>query len=205
MGAKAAVVDFDTPPIDTTVKRYYVLKTNGIANIRSINMSLGAAPEVPSFWMPGYMVPRKLRNTTVLRKQFLFYDYTFVALYDPLAFEEFLTERKIPAYFLYVTGTKIPTALSEEDIQRIKQLESFKQLEVENFEAPGLRVGTLIEVCNGPFIGCKGTVIELLRGHAVLEMNVFGRPTRVNVGLEFLTGVLRSYEPEVEAPPTDEQ
>lgn len=198
----------DTPttpsPIDTTVKRYYCLKTNGIANIRSINMALGSAPEVPTFWMPGFMIPRKLRNSTILRKQFLFYDYTFVAIYDPLAFEEFLLERKIPAYFLYVPGTKVPTALSEEEIQRIKQLESFKQLEVENFAQPGLDVGTLIEVCNGPFIGCKGTVVELRSGHAVLEMNVFGRPTRVNVGLEFLTGTLRNYEPDTDTLPSDE-
>lgn len=201
---EAATVDLDIPPIDTTIKQYFVLKTNGIANIRSINAALGSAPEVPTFWLPGYLSPRKVRNITVLRKQFLFYDYALVALHDPLAFEEFLTERKIPAYFLYKTGTKIPVALSEEDVQRIKQLESFKQLEVENFEAPGLNIGTLIEVCNGPFIGCKGTVIEIQRGHAVLEMNVFGRPTRVNVGLEFLTGVLRSYEPDVETLPIDE-
>jgi len=194
----------DVPVIDTSVKRYYVLKTNGIANIRTINSSIGAAPETPTFWMPGYFQPRKLRNTTVLRKQFLFYDYTLVAIHDPIAFEEFLTERKIPAYFLYVTGTKIPAALSEEEVQRIKQLESFKQLEVENFEAPSLKIGTLIEVCNGPFIGCKGTIIEIRAGHAVLEMNVFGRPTRVNVGLEFLTGVLRSYEPESETLPSDD-
>lgn len=194
----------DLPPIDTTTKRYYVLKTNGIANIRSINMALGAAPEVPTFWMPGYMIPRKLRNTTILRKQFLFYDYTFIALYDPLAFEEFLLERKIPAYFLYVPGTKVPTALTEEEVQRIKQLESFKQLEVENFADPSLKIGTLIEVCNGPFIGCKGTVIELRPSYAVLEMNVFGRPTRVNVGLEFLTNVLKEYEADTDTLPTDE-
>ncbi len=199
-----ATVELDMPPIDVTVKRYYVLKTNGIANIRSINMSLGAAPETPTFWMPGFMVPRKLRNSTILRKQFLFYDYTFVALCDPLSFEEFLLERKIPAYFLYIPGTKIPIALTEEEVQRIKQLESFKQLEVENFADPGLRIGTLIEVCNGPFIGCKGTVIELRPQHAVLEMNVFGRPTRVNVGLEFLTNTLRNYEPDKDTLPTDE-
>lgn len=190
--------------IDTTTKKYYVLKTNGIANIRSINMSLGAAPEVPTFWMPGYMVPRKLRSTTVLRKRFLFYDYTLVALFDPGAFEEFLLERKIPAYFLYVPGTKIPQALSEEEVQRIKQLESFKQLEVENFAEPDLRVGTLIEVCNGPFIGCKGTVIELRPSYAVLEMNVFGRPTRVNVSLEFLTNTMTNYEQEVTTLPSDD-
>lgn len=199
-----ATVELDVPPIDTSVKRYYVVKTNGIANIRSINMSLGAAPETPTFWMPGFMVPRKLRNSTILRKQFLFYDYTFVALHDPIAFEEFLLERKIPAYFLYIPGTKIPIALTEEEVQRIKQLESFKQLEVENFAEPGLRIGTLIEVCNGPFIGCKGTVIELRPQHAVLEMNVFGRPTRVNVGLEFLTNTLRNYEPDTDTLPSDE-
>lgn len=93
-------------PIDTAVKRYFILKTNGIANIRAINCGIGAAPETPTFWMAGYMVPRKLRSTTVLRKQFLYYDYAFVALYDPIAFEAFLTERKIPAYFLHIPGTK---------------------------------------------------------------------------------------------------
>jgi len=193
-----------THPIDTTIKRYYILKTNGIANIRSINGGMGSAPETPTFWMAGYMVPRKLRNSTVLRKQFLYYDYTFVALYDPIAFESFLTERKIPAYFLHIPGTRIPIALTEDEVQSIKQLESFKQLEVENFEVPSLRVGTVIEVCNGPFIGCKGTVIEIRPGHVILEMNVFGRPTRVNVALEFLNNVTRDYEPSAETLPNDE-
>ena len=190
----------EATPIDTTTKRYYILKTNGIANIRSINMSLGAALETPTFWMPGYMLPRKVRNSIVLRKQFLYYDYTFIALYDPYAFEIHLSERKIPAYFLYVPGTKTPASLSEEEIQRIKQLESFKQIEAETLREPGLHIGTVIEVCNGPFIGCKGTVLEINPNHAVLEMNVFGRPTRVNVGFEFLGNVLKSYEPEDTSP-----
>lgn len=188
-------------------KRYYILKTNGIANIRSINIALASAPEPPTFWMAGYMTPRKLRSSTVLRKQFLFYDYAFVALYDPYAFETFLSERKIPAYFLHNPGTKKPCSLSEEEVQRIKQLESFKQLESENHlnEPTGLREGMLIEVCNGPFIGCKGTILELKPGHAVLEMNVFGRPTRVNVNMEFLSNVLQSYESEQPSLPGDEE
>lgn len=201
-----AVAIEDRPVIDTAVKRYYILKTNGIANIRSINMGLGAAKEVPTFWMPGYMVPRKLRSTTVLRKQFLYYDYTFVALYDPYAFETFLTERKIPAYFLYVPGTNVPASLSEEEVQRIKQLESFKQAEVEKSNEPlGVKIGTLIEVCNGPFIGCKGVVLEIHPSHVVLEMNVFKRPTRINVDTEFLSNVMQNYDSVEVTPPTDEE
>lgn len=197
----------DAPLEEPITKKYYILKTNGIANIRSINIALASSPEVPTFWMAGYQTPRKLRSSTVLRKQFLFYDYAFVALYDPHAFELFLAERKIPAYFLRVPGTKNPCALSEEEVQRIKQLESFKQLEAENHlnEPTGLKVGTMIEVCNGPFIGCKGIILELRAGHAVLEMNVFGRPTRVNVGMEFLNNVLQTYEPEQVVLPGDEE
>lgn len=191
----------------TSTRRYYILKTNGIANIRSINIALAAATEQPVFWMAGYVAPRKLRSSTVLRKQFLFYDYAFVALYDPYSFETFLTERKIPAYFLHNPGTKVPCSLSEEEVQRIKQLESFKQLEVENQinQPSGLREGMLIEVCNGPFIGCKGTILEIKENHAVLEMNVFDRPTRVNVNMEFLTNVLQSYAPEQPVLPGDEE
>jgi len=202
-----AVAIEDQPVIDLTVKRYYILKTNGIANIRSINMGLGAAKEVPTFWMPGYMVPRKLRSNKILRKQFLYYDYTFVALCDPYAFESFLLERKIPAYFLYVPGTKVPASLSEEEVQRIQQLESIKQAEVErnSSEPLGIKIGSLIEVCNGPFIGCKGIVLEMYQSHVVLEMNVFKRPTRINVDTEFLSNVLQSYETEDATLPNDEE
>lgn len=193
-----------TAPIDTSVKRYYIIKTNGIANIRTINIALASAPEVPTFWMAGYMSPRKLRSSTVLRKQFLYYDYAFVALYDPIAFEEFLTDRKIPAYFLHVSGTKIPCSLTEDEIQRIKQLESFKQLESDSVnQSHGVKLGSLIEVCNGPFIGCKGTVIEIRPSYSVLEMNVFGRPTRVNVGSEFLSNTMQTYE--MDTLPNDEE
>lgn len=193
---------FEQPIIDTSVKRYYVLKTNGIANLRAINVAVASHKETPSFWLPGYMSPKKLRSHTVLRKQFLYYDYAFVALYDPLAFEEFLLERKIPAYFLRVPGTKLPSALSEEEIQRVKQLESFKQTEVEEAVTPlGIKLGSLIEVSNGPFIGCRGAVVEVHPNYVVLEMNVFGRPTRVNVNLEFLSNVLRC---DPETLPTDD-
>ena len=174
--------------------KFYMLKTNGIANIRSINIALAKCPEVPVFWMPGFMVPKKLRNSTVLRKQFLFFDYAFVALKDPIGFGDFLKERKIPAYFLYIPGTKIPVALTQAEIKRVHDLEKFKQLEVDQFKQPGLKIGSLIEVCNGPFIGCKGLILSLHPKHAVLEMNVFGRPTRVNVGNEFLTGMLQPYD-----------
>ena len=189
-------------PIDTSIKRWYMLKTNGINNIRSINAVLAKAPEQPSFWMPGYMVPRKLRSTTVLRKEFLFFDYTFVEINDPIAFEQFLSGKKIPVYFLYRPGTKIPAALSAEEIKKIKQLENFKQLESDNFKKPTLQIGSFIEVCNGPFIGCKGVIIEVCASHAVLEMNVFGRPTKVNVSHDFLNSVLQKFEEE--EVPTDE-
>ena len=184
------------PPVAPVAvsQKFYILKTNGIANIRSINIALTKCPEIPIFWMPGFMVPKKLRNSEVLRKQFLFFDYAFVFLQDPIAFEEFLKERKIPAYFLHIPGTKMPIFLTVEEIQRVKDLEKFKQLQVEQFEKPGLKIGTLIEVCNGPFIGCKGEILSLHPKHAVLEMNVFGRPTRVNVGNEFLTNVIQPYD-----------
>jgi len=193
-----------TAPIDTSIKKWYMLKTNGINNIRSINASISKAPEVPNFWMAGFMVPRKLKSTVVLRKEFLFFDYTFVELKDPIAFEQFLSLRKIPSYFLYKPGTKIPAALTKEDIKRVKNLEAFKQLETDNFKKPTLQKGSLIEVCNGPFIGCKGVILETNLAHVVLEMNVFGRPTRVNVGHEFLDSVLQKFEEKKGLPKDDE-
>lgn len=182
--------------VPTINKKWYMLKTNGINNIRSINAAISRAPERPAFWMPGYMVPRKLKKTSVLKKEFLFFDYTFVELANPHAFEDFLTSRKIPAYFLYKPGTKEPIPLTTEEISRVKQLEAFKQLEADNFKKPTLSKGSLIEVCNGPFIGCKGVIMDVTPSHVVLEMNVFGRPTRVNVGYEFLENVLQNYESE---------
>ena len=185
------------------VKRWYTLKTNGIANIRSINACLKVAPEVPNFWMAGYMVPRKIRKTTALKKDFFYYDYAFLELEDAMTFEKFLSDRHIPAYFLHHVGTKIPQALTEQEISDIKQLEILKQLEVEAFKTPLLRSGAYIEVTHGPFIGCKGIVKEITGSYAVLEMNVFERPTSVRVELEFLKDLLQSCEPVVECADED--
>lgn len=175
------------------MRKWYVLKTNGVANIRSINVALSKTTEEPKFWMPGYMVPRKFRKSEILKKEFLFFDYAFVELESPLEFERFLQEFKIPAYILYSPGTKRPRSLTEEEIERVKQLEHFKQLESEQFPKPKLRVGSLIEVVNGPFIGCKGIILSVTKTHATLEMNVFGRPTRVNISLTFLENLLQDY------------
>lgn len=174
-------------------KRFYILKTNGINNIRTINAGLKVAPEMPNFWMAGYMKARKFRKTTVLRKEFFFYDYVFIELTKPLEFEKFLLDRKIPAYFLHGVGTKMPIALTIEEIESIKQLEVFKQLEADAFKDSPIQVGAVIEVTHGPFIGCKGIVLEVTATHAVLEMNVFERPTRVAVSLEFLKDLLQTY------------
>jgi transcription antitermination factor NusG len=146
--------------------------------------------------MAGFMVPRKYRKTTILRKEFLFYDYAFIELGNAMKFERFLSDRKIPAYLLYVPGTKVPVSLTESEISRVRQTEAIKQQEVEKFASPKLRVGSLIEVVNGPFIGCKGTILGLTKTHAVLEMNVFGRPTRVNIGIDFLENLLQDFGPE---------
>lgn len=179
-------------------KQWYTLKTNGIANIRSINACLKVAPEVPTVWMAGYMLPRKIRKTTVLKKDFFYYDYAFLELEDAQTFEKFLSDRHIPAYFLHYVGTKIPQPLTDQEILAIKQLETLKQLEVEAFKTPLVRAGSYIEVTHGPFIGCKGIVKEISGSHAVLEMNVFERPTSVRVELEFLKDLLQTYEPAVD-------
>jgi len=175
-------------------KHYYILKTNGVMNIRSINASLSAAPEIPNFWLAGIMAPRKVRKNTVLRKEFLFYDYAFLELEKPYEFEKFITDKGIPAYFLHLPGSKVMAYLSDEEIKRIKDLEIFKQLEVSQFNKKILiKPGAYIEVVNGPFIGCKGVVLAVAHSHIILEMNVFGRPTRVNIGKEFLEGLLENY------------
>jgi len=175
-------------------KKWYLLKTNGVANIRTINAILPAAPEKPNFWLPGFMVPRKCRRAAVLRKEFLFYDYALVELQEPYAFEKYLLEKSVPAYFLHEPGTKKPAALTEEEILRIKNLEAFKGLEINQLRMPRLKVGAYIEVVNGPFIGCKGTILELSKTHAALEMNVFGRPTRVVIGVDFLENLLQDCD-----------
>jgi len=186
-------------------KYWFILKTNGVNNIRAINNTLKAEPEIKiySFWLPGYEVPKKIKKgTTILKKEFLFYDYAFVELEDPYIFEKFMSERKIPAYFLYVPGTKTPATLTAEEIIRVKDLETFKALEVKQFEDCNrhkilVKPGAFLEVVNGPFIGCKGVVLEVNRHHVVLEMNVFSRPTRVNVDINFLENLLEKYSDEM--------
>lgn len=185
-------------PVLPRVKRWYTLKTNGVANIRSINACLKVAPESPGWWMAGFMVPRKVRKTTSLKKSFFYYDYAFVELEDAMTFEKFLSDRHIPAYFLHHVGTKIPQALTDQEVSDIKQLEILKQLEVDAFKTPLVKSGSYIEVTHGPFIGCKGIVKEITGSYAVLEMNVFERPTSVRVELEFLKDLLQTYEPATE-------
>src|ERR1035437_3763832 len=95
-------------PILPKIKQWFMLKTNGVANIRSINACLRVAPETPTFWLPGFMVPRKVRKTTSLKKSFFYYDYAFLELEDARGFEKFLSDRHIPAYFIHRVGSKDP-------------------------------------------------------------------------------------------------
>jgi len=180
-----------TEQVEVPQKQWFIIKTNGVANIRTLNALLPVAPEQKiNFWMAGYFLPRKYRRTATLKKSFLFYDYMFIELSDAPTFERFLSDRGVSAYFLHRPGTKDPIPLTEEEVRRIKSLEAFKQLEADQFKATKLRPGSYIEVVNGPFIGCKGAVVDITSTHATLELNVFGRPTRVSVGLDFLENLL---------------
>src|ERR1019366_9548202 len=138
----------DTATVDSPVlprqKQWFMLKSNGVANIRSINACLKVAPEQPNFWLPGIMVPRKVRKTTSMKKSFFYYDYIFLELADARTFEKFLSDRHIPAYFVHKIGSKDPLPLEDAEILAIRQLETIKQLEVEAFKTPLVKPGSYI-------------------------------------------------------------
>jgi transcription antitermination factor NusG len=50
----------------------------------------------------------------------------------------------------------------------------------------GLRKGMRAKVLEGPFAGFLGKISALLKGRATIEVDVFGRPTPVEIRLELL-------------------
>jgi transcription termination/antitermination protein NusG len=76
----------------------------------------------------------------------------------------------------------VPATISE---AALEVLRSPRQVEHNR----GLRKGDAARVIEGPFKSFQGRIAQLRKGRAVLEVSIFGRPTRAELQLEQLEAV----------------
>lgn len=180
-------------------KHWYIISTQGIGSrgalqIQSLLDRLGYKGLI---WTPTIKVPVTRHNKIQNNNKSLFPSYVFInTIIDDSKLEQALIEAKL-GHFLKLPGAIMPTPVSLEDIEHIKQLEE-SNVEPVPEDIIALDVGNLVEVCVGPFIGIKG-IVSKISGHMVsVETLVFGRSAPVSFNIAHLSKLVENNPNEKE-------
>lgn len=152
-------IDLDKPPFMPV--QQVVQKTNG----NTIEDYL------PRGWRPGMQ-----KNTREI-----FHHYVFVYFdYNGDSIDQQLSETK-SGYLLKLPGCDLPAAISDEDIQRFRDMEGVKVEETLDEARPKYAIGTMVEVTNGAFLHSQGRIIAVKKHKVTIEISVLGRACPVEV------------------------
>jgi transcription antitermination factor NusG len=169
-------------------RQWYIISMQGIGSrgILQIQSLLDRLGYPGLLWSPSSRSTIIKYGKVVQNDKPLFSSYAFINTeITDSKLEQALMEAKL-GHFLKLPGEVMPTPISLEEIEHIKQLEEINAEPIPQ-EIVAVEVGNLVEVCVGPFMGIKGIINEI-RGHtAVIETIVFGRSAPVSVNIAHLS------------------
>jgi len=182
-------------------KAWYVISTQGIGarGVLKVQALLDVLQYEGLVWTPMVKIPatttsKKAKSTDTT----LFPSYVFIeATINDSKLEQALMEAKI-GKFLKLPGETLPTAISKEDIEHIKQLEVANAEPVPE-EIIDINLGNLVEICVGPLIGFKGIVVKISGHSASIDTLIFGRSTPVSVNIAHLSKLTENNPSEEKA------
>lgn len=126
-------------------------------------------------------LPRGWRPGMQKNSREIFHHYVFVFFdYNGDAIDQQLTETKA-GYLLKLPGCDLPAEVSDDDIERFRDMEGQKVEETEDEARPKYTVGTLVEVTNGAFLHSQGRIISVKKQKVTIEISVLGRACPVEV------------------------
>lgn len=169
-------------------KAWYIISTQGIGSrgILQIQSLLDRLEYEGLTWTPMVKTPILQRGKEQNLDRSLFPSYVFInTVIEDSKLEQALIEAKI-GRFLKLPGETLPTKISTEDIDHIKQLEESNAEPVPE-EIIAIDIGNLVEVCVGPMMGIKG-IVSRISGHTVsVETLMFGRSAPVSFNIAHLS------------------
>lgn len=183
-------------------KAWYIVSTQGIGSrgVFKIQAILDILGYEGLIWTPMVKVGATTVNIKKLKSidKTLFPSYVFIqTVINDSKLEQALVEAKI-GRFLKLPGETMPTMISEEDIEHIKDLEEANSEPVPE-DIIAIDIGNFVEICVGPLIGFKGIVVKI-SGHSVtVETLIFGRSTPVSVNIAHLSKLTETNSNEEKA------
>jgi len=141
-----------------------------------------------TLWTPTQEVIQKDANGNIKSiTRPMFPGYLFVNfLYTGNSIEDALYDLKA-GFLLKGPGGTVPTNVTDEQIEMIKQLEKVRV--EEGITNTTVAIGSFVELTNGPFIGVRGIVVGTRKGKVIVELVIFGRMVSVEVDEKHLNYV----------------
>jgi transcriptional antiterminator NusG len=158
---------------------WYIIYIGDPKKINDVQIVFETMKKDVTIWAPTQTVLRKQRGENVVVTRPLFPGYLFVNFVLEGDIEEQLYDAKA-GYFLKAPGSDHLYKITDEEIQRIKEIENRHVVDA-NTETVNIEVGNFVEVTNGPFLGAKGNVLEVRKDRVKVELTIFGRLIAVDV------------------------
>lgn len=165
-------------------KKWYVMYVQDPRKIQHIMTTFQASPSKDfTIWVPVQQIMQVERGSRVLKDKPLFPGYVFVHF----AYTDATLEDKLLSggSFLKKAGCKHPTPMTEEEVSRIKQLETTRAEETPLTRTFNIRLNDKVEIVSGSFLGQRGRVIALKGDKVVVEVDIFGRSVPAEVDPSF--------------------
>ena len=169
------------PLLHGKVAKQYIEEAFNLRNMRA------------NIWVPFQNIKRKRYNKEIEDTIPLFPNYVFVETEFPKGMEQEMEQQLLElkaGYFLKYPGDVLPAIISEEEIQRIKDIQDKEveemQAEAEENYTP-IELGSYVEVATGSLMGVvKGIVVASKKYTIEIETFFFGRSTSVEVPISAL-------------------
>lgn len=173
---------------------FFVIYTpllHGLSSLRLIQESFDKRQVKCKLWTPMQRVKKMRYNTEIEIQVPLFPNYVLCQTEFPAGMEQEMELALLDlkaGYFLKYPGDDKPAIVTQEEIDRIQEIEAKEVLETQKEETyTPVEIGTYVEVATSPLMGLKGIVVDTTKETVTIETFVFGRSAPVEVPISVLS------------------
>jgi len=166
-------------------KKWYIVYVGNPRKIDSVRTVFNETVGDFTMWIPTQEVVQRINGDVNTSARALFPGYVLVNfVHEGSGIDDQLYEVKA-GFLLKAAGSNVPAFLTDEDVEIIKIHEKEK-VDEEAVSGILVKIGSFVELTNGPFIGARGTVTGVKKDKVSVELVIFGRFVPVEISDKFL-------------------
>lgn len=148
-------------------KKYYILWTTTLRKLSLIEYIIHI--HNGSLWCPKF---KCINNEGQEEYVQIYPSYYFVHCSEEDCYEmqDYIKSKRYDGMFFLKTDDKI-ASLKEEEIEQIKYIENTYTMDKYFNINPNIKIGTLVKILKGPFMGVKGEVLQIKNMELLLNIS----------------------------------